>query len=256
MSAQGEGLPKATALFDQFRELRNDAKSMGVEPNELNDPADPDSEGLPTEDEATHGLMPAEARRALVVLLRQGVVMVESKRLVFESLCRHEKLISAHLSNMYLNMLLDHKAGLAILLQQEVTDQDDEEEEGSRLINKRTLTLYESLLLLVLRKYYQEREAAGEQKIVIDIDRIEALLTPFLSLTNSSRGERRTLNGALTSMKEKKLISQVRGDEERFEITPVIRYVVNADFLERLLAEYQRLVSDAGINTDGGVQNA
>ncbi|MFU7548289.1 DUF4194 domain-containing protein, partial [Pseudomonas paraeruginosa] len=62
------------------------------------------------------------------------------------------------------------------------------------MINKRTLSLYDTLLLLVLRKYYQERETAGEQKIIIDIERIEALMTPFLPLTYSSRSERRTLN--------------------------------------------------------------
>jgi hypothetical protein len=252
MTAQDDQFQRATALFDQFRELRNDHRDVELEPDDLEAQH---SASLPTEDEDSPRLMPVEARRALVVLLRLGVVMVESKRLVFESLCRHEKLIGDHLNNMYLSMLLDQKAGLAILLQQEVVDQENEEE-GSRLINKRTLTLYESLLLLVLRRYYQEREAAGEQKIVIDVDRIEALLTPFLSLTNSSRGDKRVLNGALTLMKEKRLISQVRGDEERFEITPVIRYVVNADFLERLLAEYQRLASDTSIKTDSEVQDA
>ncbi|MCY1355573.1 hypothetical protein D9M69_420020 [compost metagenome] len=57
-------------------------------------------------------------------------------------------------------------------------------------------------------------------------------------------------------MKDKRLISTVRGDDERFEITSVIRYVVNADFLGRLLAEYERLATDAGVNSDREVQDA
>lgn len=44
---------------------------------------------------------------------------------------------------MFMHMLLDHKTGIAILLQQEVSEQDDEADEGSRLINKRTLSLYD-----------------------------------------------------------------------------------------------------------------
>jgi len=43
-------------------------------------------------------------------------------------------------------------------------------------------------------------------------------------------------------------LSRVRGDDERFEITPVIRYVVDAAFLDTLLAEYVRL---AGGSSDG-----
>ena len=182
--------------------------------------------------------------------------MADSKRLAFEALCRHEVLIAEHLGNMFMRMLLDMKAGIAILLQQEAEEQDEEADEASRLINKRTLSLYDTLLLLVLRKHYQERETAGEQKIIIDIERIETLMTPFLPLTYSSRSERRTLNGSLTLFKEKRLISAVRGDDERFEITPVIRYVVNADFLERLLKEYERLAGDADVSTDDEVQDA
>ena len=34
----------------------------------------------------------------------------------------------------------------------------------------------------------------------------------------------------------------MRGEEDRWEITPVIRYVVNAEFLERMLGEYESLV--------------
>ncbi|MBV2132398.1 DUF4194 domain-containing protein [Pseudomonas sp. MAP12] len=241
---------RAPALFDQFRAdgYQQDEPLEQVEYTEMDDP-----ESQPSEPVGSG--MPLEARRALVLLLRHGVVMADTKRLAFEALCRHEVLIAEHLGNMFMHMLLDHKAGIAILLQQELADQEDEADEGSRLINKRTLSLYDTLLLLVLRKYYQERENAGEQKIIIDLERIEALMTPFLPLSNSSRGDRRALNGALTQMKDKRLISAVRGDDERFEITPVIRYVVNADFLGRLLAEYERLAIDAGMSVNREVRD-
>lgn len=251
MSTQDEITPQAPTLFDQYRVVSEEQAMPGesIASIEIDSP-EPVSTG------PIVAGMPIEARRALVLLLRQGVVLAETKRIAFDALCRHEALIAAHLGSIFMHMLLDHKAGIAILLQQEVTDQDDDEEDGSRLINKRTLSLYDTLLLLVLRKYYQERETAGEQKIIIDIDRIETLMTPFLPLTNSTRIDRRTLSGSLTLMKEKRLISTVRGDDERFEITSVIRYVVNAEFLARLLAEYERLAADAGVGQDGEVHDA
>lgn len=250
MNEEEQHSQQAPALFDQYRTSRPETPSVSGEVETFEDaPVEPPVVG------GSEVGMPLEARRALVLLLRQGVVMADSKRLAFEALCRHEGLIAEHLGNMFMRMLLDMKAGIAILLQQEVADQDEEADEASRLINKRTLSLYDTLLLLVLRKYYQERETAGEQRIIIDIERIEALMTPFLPLTYSSRSERRTLNGSLALLKDKRLISAVRGDDERFEITSVIRYVVNADFLERLLNEYERLAGDAGVKTGEEVQD-
>ena len=80
--------------------------------------------------------------------------------------------------------------------------------------------------------------------MVIDIDHLESLLSPFLPLTNSSRIDRRNLNGALEKMKARKILSGSK-DSERFEITPVIRYVVNADFLQEMLASYTTLAGQS-----------
>ncbi|WP_214040546.1 hypothetical protein [Photorhabdus akhurstii] len=49
-------------------------------------------------------------------------------------------------------------------------------------------------------------------------------------------------------------MSSVRGSEDRFEITPVIRYVVSAEFLESMLNEYLKMAREKGIelNKNGG----
>lgn len=193
---------------------------------------------------SSKGRLSPELRRVLVELMRNGVVLASVKPQIYELLCRHHALIEDHLADMYLRLLIDQPAGVALLLQQQDQADFEDEEERSALISRRTLSLYDTLLLLVLRKYYQERQNVGEHQVIIDIDRIESQLAPFLPLTNSSRSDRRKLSGAITKMKEKKLLSPVRGDDERLEITPVIRYVVSAEFLERMLAEYQSLVGE------------
>ena len=262
MSDKDDQIATAPSLFDQFRpaeapaatEWENPAEELDIRLPEDDAALADEDEGLNTTEplitcKSETGSMPGDARRAMRYLLNTGVVREEKKRLTFESLSRHEKLIGEHLGNMYLYMLLDQKAGIAILLEQEVTDPDSDEEdedEGSGLVGKRTLGLYDTLLLLVLRKYYQERESAGEQKVVIDIDSIAALLTPFVKLTNNSALERKQLNGSLKLMREKRLLASIRGSDDRVEITPVIRYVVNADFLTKLLSEYEQLAAQSG----------
>jgi hypothetical protein len=196
--------------------------------------------------EDLQGRLPPEARRALIALLRHGVIMADGKRLLIEALCRYRAGIQEHLADINLRLLLDEKAGMAILLSQGNEDGGDEDDESGSLISRRTLSLYDTLLLLVLRKHYQEREAAGEQRVIIDNERIETALRPFLPLTNSSRGDQRQLNGALNNMKERRILAAVRGEDDRYEITPVIRYVVNAAFLEQMLTEYTKLAERAG----------
>jgi len=211
-------------------------------------------------DSAVHSeTMPHDARRVLVHLMRQGSVMASQKSKLFELLCRHESAIRKHLSEVYLRLVLDQKMGVAFVAsadyQNDISDsdvepgsegnsenQDDPElDESTTLIPKRTLSLYDTLILLVLRKHYQDRESAGEQKITIDIERLESYLTPFLPITDHASKDRKKLLARVKEMVKRKVLSTIRGAEDRYEITPIIRYVVSASFLESMLAEYTLL---------------
>lgn len=211
-------------------------------------------------DSAVHSeTMPHDARRVLVHLMRQGSVMASQKSKLFELLCRHESAIRKHLSEVYLRLVLDQKMGVAFVAsadyQNDIGDinvepgsegnsenQDDPElDESTTLIPKRTLSLYDTLILLVLRKHYQDRESAGEQKITIDIERLESYLTPFLPITDHASKDRKKLLARVKEMVKRKVLSTIRGADDRYEITPIIRYVVSASFLESMLAEYTLL---------------
>jgi hypothetical protein len=189
-------------------------------------------------------VLPHEARNALIALLKNGVIMQGTKH--FDNLCRYKSILQTQLSNLYLRLLLDERAGLAILLQEQHEDED--KGETSSLIIARTLSVYDTLLLLVLRTYYQKRETAGEQRVFTDIDNIANDLQSFLPLTNYDKADRKKLNSAVDKMKERCLLNGVRGDDTRFEISPAIRHVVNAEYLEKMLAEYQRLLDEHNHN--------
>lgn len=205
------------------------------------------------------GKMSPQARRALVSLMRYGVILATQKINLFESICRYQIAMRQHLSDVYLKLILDEQNGVAFIVS--VTDEDSnnreepEDEDRVSLIIKRTLTLYDTLLLLVLRKHYQERETSGEQKVVIDLERIEGNLQPFLPLTNNSKADRSKLIAALKKLHEKKIIVQIRSGQDRFEISPIIRYVVKAEFLEQMLCEYVRLAEEAGISSNSNPES-
>jgi len=218
-------------------------------------------------DSAVHSeTMPHDARRVLVHLMRQGSVMASQKPKLFELLCRHESAIRKHLSEVYLQLVLDQKMGVAFVasadyqndigdinVESDSENQDDLElDESTTLIPRRTLSLYDTLILLVIRKHYQDRESAGEQKITIDIERLESYLTPFLPITDHASKDRKKLLARVKEMVKRKVLSTIRGAEDRYEITPIIRYVVSASFLESMLAEYTLLAQqteDASVQT-------
>lgn len=255
-------------LFDRFRQRQSDHpsslqnlngdiqafKSLAADEESFSSTLIEGQDDSPTEetlgDAATlnNGSMPPEAKRALVSLFRQGVILASQKSNLFDSICRYQDAIRNHLADVYLKLILDQRAGVAFIAG--LDESNGENEETVSLITRRTLSLYDTLLLLVLRKHYQERETTGEQKIIIDVEKIEANLSPFLPLTNSSKSDRRQLDAALKKMTERHILSSVRGNDDRFEITPIIRYVVNAEFLESMLAEYQQLAHEAGLNTE------
>ncbi len=196
--------------------------------------------------------MPHDARRVLVHLMRQGVVIASQKPKLFALVCRYEVFVRRHLSEVYLQLVLDQKSGVAFVAtsasehaatSHSPGEDDDETDEFSTLIARRTLSLYDTLILLVLRKHYQDRESAGEQKITIDIERLASYLTPFLPITDHASKDRKKLLARVKEMIRRKILSTIRGSEDRYEITPVIRYVVSADFLASMLAEYKKLAS-------------
>lgn len=205
--------------------------------------------------------MPAIAKKTLVYLMRQGVILQSQKPQVFANVLQYQEMIIRHLSEVYLSLIVDERQGVLFIArsdyqetQDEQNNADDEmsdEEDISSLISRRTISIYDSLLLLILRKYYQERENAGEQQIVIDVDKLEGLFLPFSPLTNYETKERNKLINKLKSFaKSYKILQSIRNSDERFEITPMIRYVVNADFLNAMLSEYEALLQKSQENSN------
>lgn len=244
----------------------HDKESTSANENET---ISPDGEGVNDESAIKNTLldpMPGVASRVLVHIMRHGVIFHAQKPNLYHSLCQYQSMIQRHLSEVYLTLVLDERQGIAFiarsdsetsgssqdsfdsasisdpkdLLADELIDSTDDEHTHS-LISKRTLSLYDTLILLMLRKYYQERETSGEQKIIIDIERLSSLLTPFLPLTDHTSRDLKKLSARLKELSRRHLLSSIRGNDDRYEITPLIRYVVSADFLESMLDEYLRL---------------
>lgn len=257
----GQGLGSGS-FFDMVRgrDAAEDEQVRAAESGEPEDTRRESDEELQSGTDSEHdegAEMPHEARRVLVYLMRQGAIIATQKPKLYDSLCRYQAQVRRHLAEVYLRLVLDEKAGVAFVGRYEQEDASttkpdtdvstESDDEFVSLISRRTLSLYDTLLLLVLRRHYQERESAGEQKITVDVERLESYLTPFLPLTNHARADRKKLNSAIQKLIGRKLLAAIRGSDDRYEITPIIRYVVDAAFLETMLQDYLRLAHEEQI---------
>lgn len=183
-------------------------------------------------------LLPLDVRRALVYLMRNGAVFDQDKPHIYKTLTQYEQEIRQHLANFCLQVVHDAQQKYLFLADYEG---DTEEEDFPSLISKRTLSLYDTIILLILRKHYQERDRAGEAVIMIDFEKILDELQPFIGLISNENLERKKVSGRLEEFAKRRLLQKDSGTEGRYQITPIICYVVNSHFLTELLSAYETI---------------
>ena len=193
----------------------------------------------------------AEIRNTIIELLKHGSLTFAERPNMYKTLCSYQNEISSYLRNI--NILLAHneEMGVAYIknlyLEEEaaqqktddILEEQDDFDDDSHLISSRTLSEFDSIVILVLRKYYHERYNSGETNVFLDVDQISSLLIPYVGVANSATRTIEKINGTLTKLQEKRLIRKESGNfGDRVEVLPLIRFVINAEFMTQLLEEY------------------
>ena len=189
----------------------------------------------------------ARLRNIIIELLKSGSIVYSIDSDEYKKLIMPENMtfVKSYLRNLNLEVVFNSENGLVYIRNLERDDEDDASEnsvEDTSLINRAYLTPFKSVLILILRKYYHERFANGETEIVVDIDYIKNALTPYLELSVSESRDSKKLNGALKDLAEYKLIKKLNSEDgDRYLITPLIRYVIDVEKMEKMLDEFKKL---------------
>lgn len=191
----------------------------------------------------------AEIRNTIIELLKHGSITFDERPNLYKTLNSYQNEISSYLRNI--NILLAHNEEMGVayiknLYREEEASRSDDDlsdeenfDDDSHLISSRTLSEFDSIVILVLRKYYHERYNSGETKVFVDVDRINSLIIPYVGVSNSNTRALEKINGTLTKLQEKRLVRKENGAYgDRVEIMPLIRFVINAEFMKQLLEEY------------------
>lgn len=184
-------------------------------------------------------------REALQRLISSGVIYESRHSELYQALLANKSQIRSTLRELGLRMTVDDSFGL-IILRLPVSDDIEEDEGAHPLVRRRRLTLLDSLVALVLRDHYMTRENVGDRTVVIDVEQLEDALRAFLPIFGSETILRKRITGAIKRFKDYNILASLPGSDNEFEVTPVIRIVVNADMLQGLRAEFEALARRYG----------
>ncbi len=203
---------------------------------------------------------PSPLRNLMVKLMNKGSINFEDHKDMFNLLLTKRALVESYLANLNLKVEINAEKGVAFIHNyvreddfepgEEISNDDlaDRSSDADRdlfLISSRKLSVYDTIVILILRRFYQERaNSQGENFVVIDVERIKTLMIPYLPNSSSTTRDGKNINGILSRLQEKQLIKRLSGeDEDRYQIMPLIHYIINVEAMEKMLEQYQKLAS-------------
>ena len=86
----------------------------------------------------------------------------------------------------------------------------------------------------MLREYFQDKTNRGESKVYIDIETIAEQVKILTIAENSEKLYRNAIEKSVKKFVDLKILTTVKGDNERFMITPIVRHVLDAERLDEI----------------------
>ncbi|WOB51461.1 DUF4194 domain-containing protein [Xanthomonas hydrangeae] len=182
------------------------------------------------------GQLPVEARRALCQLLSGPSVDAQRHSRLWPALLRSEAGIRSALAEVFLELVLDREAGIAFTRQAETG-----ELEAPVLLRSAPLTFIDSVLLLHLRQQLAEADARGVRAVVEEAALGEALAVYEKNLSTDRAGFLRRVATAVQKMKDNHVLTRLRGEDARYEISPALKLLFSAEDVAALGQVYRQL---------------
>jgi hypothetical protein len=181
------------------------------------------------------GQLPLDTRRVLTQLLQGPSVDGQRHTKLWPVLLRDEFALRSRLHEMFLDLVVDRDMQVAFTRKVQADGL-----EFPILLRRNTLTYVETVLLLFLRKRLTESATQGERSVVSDSEMLEHLRT-FEKDGNANHALfEKQIQGAIDKGKNLSLLHKIRGSEDRYEISPTLKLLFNAEEIQLLTAAYAK----------------
>ena len=185
------------------------------------------------------GELPLDARRVLVQLLSGPSLDGRRHGVLWPALLRHQDAIRSRMADLFLELVLDTEDQVAFVRQA-----DTGELEAPILLRSTRLTFLDSVLLLYLRQQLAEADLRGERAVVAGEDMQEQLALYESALNTDHAGFEKRAAASIEKAKKNSLISTIRGNENRYEVSPTLKLLFSAEQVAALAKVYTEALVD------------
>lgn len=197
-----------------------------------------------TEDRADHDrLWPGDAgtlsfasRRALSRLLTGPLVQSHRQPEIWAAVVSDEPALRSRLADVFLDLVLDHDAGIAFTRQVDTGGRVD----VPAVLRTETLSHMDTVLLLHLRS--ELSVAQPGERVIVDREDVAEQIDVYRPVVDSDRSRYvRKFDASWNRLKTYSLLSDIE-TEGRAEVSPVLRHLFDANVVAGIRDEYRALI--------------
>ncbi|HEY3545312.1 MAG TPA: DUF4194 domain-containing protein [Propionicimonas sp.] len=188
----------------------------------------------------TGGLV-ERSRRALVDLVKGPYLARARRRELWEALLADEALIRSRLHDLFLDVVIDRENEIAFVRPIEL-------DSAPEVVRTRSLTFMDTAMLLVLRQTLLAEEGRG--RAIIGQDELFDALAVYRKGGRDEADFRKRVNASWANMQTLGLLHPT--EEGRAEISPIVRFLVDAERVAAIQGAYDRAVAGDRPDDAGG----
>lgn len=177
------------------------------------------------------GELPENTRRVLLRLVRGPYLSGAREGKLWSVLLSDEHIIRSRLADLFLDLVIDTTYEFAFT-------RNAPSEEAPKAVRTEPLTFIDTAMLLALRQTLLASQ--GENRVIVGKDEIFEQLTPFRTQDRDEKDFTSRLNSSWGKMVNKLRLLHALEDD-RAEISPVVRMIVDDDQVRAITAEYERV---------------
>jgi hypothetical protein len=180
------------------------------------------------------GTLPEGSRRALVTLIKGPYLSRDRSRENWGALISDEVAIRSRLADLFLDLVIDTDAEVAFV-------RNAPSPSAPSVVRSEALTFMDTAMLLALRHTFLGDDGRAG-RVIIGQDELYETLSVYRTPDRDEVSFRRNLNASWQKMMNKLRVIHAVG-EDRAEISPVIRILVDPDRVAALRAVYAQVAA-------------
>ena len=182
------------------------------------------------------GELDLDTRRALVQILIGPSIDERRYSKLWSVLLKDEEIIRKRLSDLFLELIIDHNLRVAFTRQADTGDL-----EVPLLLRRSKLTFIDSVLLLYLRQQLTQADSHGERAVVSGEEITEYLQVYEQSGNTDRAGFIKRINASIQKLKDRSILQKIRNSEDRFEVSPALKLLFSAEEISALTETYKQM---------------